>query len=123
MSRMAHVAGALLLTLAGFSVCAPAFSRTSAEPAAVVALAELPAEARQTVLLIHRGGPFPFDRDGVVFGNFERRLPPHERGYYREYTVPTPGIRHRGARRIVAGRSGELYYSDDHYRTFRRIRE
>jgi ribonuclease T1 len=125
MSRIAHVAAALLLALAGFSVCAPAFSRTGGEPAAavVVALAELPPEARQTVLLIRRGGPFPFDRDGVVFGNFERRLPSRERGYYREYTVPTPGIRHRGAKRIVAGRSGELYYSDDHYRTFRRIRE
>jgi ribonuclease T1 len=124
MSRIAQVLVALLLALAGFSAAAPAFSRTSAEPvAAVVAFAELPGEARETVLLIRRGGPFPYDRDGVVFGNFERRLPPRERGYYREYTVPTPGIRHRGARRVVAGRSGELYYSDDHYRSFRRIRE
>jgi ribonuclease T1 len=75
------------------------------------------------VLLIHRGGPFPYERDGVVFGNFERALPARERGYYHEYTVATPGIPHRGARRIVAGRGGELYYTDDHYRTFRRIRE
>jgi ribonuclease T1 len=59
----------------------------------------------------------------VVFGNFERVLPRRERGYYREYTVATPGVRHRGARRIVAGRGGELYYTEDHYRTFRRVME
>jgi ribonuclease T1 len=117
-----RVFAALLLAFAGFFLCAPASSRTSAEPPAVAA-AELPPEARQTVLLIRRGGPFPYERDGVVFGNFERLLPPRERGYYREYTVPTPGVRSRGARRIVGGRGGELYYSDDHYRTFRRIRE
>jgi ribonuclease T1 len=116
-------AAALLLTLAGFFLCAPVSARTVAAPAAAVAAAELPAEARQTVLLIHRGGPFAFERDGAVFGNFERLLPPRERGYYREYTVVTPGARNRGARRIVAGRGGELYYTDDHYRTFRRIRE
>ena len=63
------------------------------------------------------------ERDGVVFGNRERLLPQRERGYYREYTVPTPGLKHRGARRIVAGRGGELYYTDDHYRSFKRIRE
>jgi ribonuclease T1 len=118
-----RAAAALLLTLAGFVLCAPVSARTVAAPAAAVAVAELPAEARQTVLLIHRGGPFAFERDGAVFGNFERLLPPRERGYYREYTVVTPGARNRGARRIVAGRGGELYYTDDHYRTFRRIRE
>ena len=99
-------------------------ARTRAdETIATIALAELPAEARQTVVLIHRGGPFPYDRDGVVFGNFERLLPQRERGYYREYTVRTPGVKHRGARRIVSGRGGELYYTADHYRSFRRIRE
>ncbi|MEO8441531.1 MAG: ribonuclease domain-containing protein [Betaproteobacteria bacterium] len=96
-----------------------------ASPAASkeIALAELPREARQTLQAIKRGGPFAFERDGVVFGNYERRLPARERGYYREYTVPTPGDRHRGARRIVGGAHAEYYYSDDHYRTFRRIRE
>lgn len=87
-----------------------------------IAIAELPAEARETLQLIDRGGPFPYARDGVVFGNYENRLPPRHRGYYREYTVPTPGIRSRGARRIVAGYRGERYYTADHYRTFQRIR-
>ncbi len=82
---------------------------------------QLPPEARQTLALIRSGGPFPFPRDGIVFNNREGHLPKKERGYYREYTVPTPGARDRGARRIVAGRGGELYYSDDHYRSFRRI--
>jgi ribonuclease T1 len=118
-----RAATALLVAVAGFFLCAPVSSRTLAEPAAAVAVAELPPEARQTVLLIRRGGPYPYERDGVVFGNFERLLPARERGYYREYTVTTPGAKNRGARRIVAGRGGELYYSDDHYRTFRRIRE
>ena len=93
------------------------------EPLPIVRLADLPYEARQTVQLIGRGGPFPYERDGVVFGNYERLLPRRERGYYREYTVPTPALSHRGARRIVLGRGGELYYTDDHYRTFRQVRE
>lgn len=88
-----------------------------------VALAELPPEAQRTVRSIREGGPFPYERDGVVFANFERLLPGRERGYYREYTVATPGLKGRGARRIVAGRKGELYYSDDHYRSFRRVVE
>lgn len=90
---------------------------------AEITAGELPPEARQTIALIRKGGPFPFERDGIVFGNFEKLLPPKERGYYREYTVRTPGARNRGARRIVAGRGGELYYTDDHYQSFRRIRE
>ena len=88
-----------------------------------VSMAELPPEARHTIGLIRAGGPFRYPRDGVVFGNRERLLPQRERGYYREYTVPTPGISHRGARRIITGGGGELYYTDDHYRSFRRIRE
>lgn len=96
---------------------------TTARGAPTVTLSELPREARETVALIRRGGPFPYDRDGVVFGNFERALPARDRGYYREYTVPTPGVKSRGARRIVLGRDGELFYTDDHYRTFRRVRE
>ena len=88
-----------------------------------IAIGDLPREARRTLELVRKGGPFPYERDGVVFGNFERALPERGRGYYREYTVPTPGLTHRGARRIVAGRNGELYYTDDHYRSFKRIRE
>ena len=86
-----------------------------------IAVRKLPSEARQTLALIEKDGPFPYSRDGAVFGNREGLLPKRERGYYREYTVKTPGARDRGARRIVAGRGGELYYSDDHYRSFRRI--
>ena len=88
-----------------------------------VAASELPAEARKTIALIRKGGPFPYRRDAVVFGNFEEKLPARARGYYREYTVRTPGAKDRGARRIVAGKGGELYYTDDHYRSFRRIKE
>jgi ribonuclease T1 len=86
-------------------------------------LQDLPVEARHTVDLIRKGGPFPYQRDGAVFGNRERLLPARERGWYREYTVRTPGARDRGARRIVAGRDGTLYYTDDHYRSFKRILE
>lgn len=91
-----------------------------------VALAELPAEARQVQQLIKAGGPFAHDKDGSVFGNRERLLPRERRGYYREYTVRTPGARDRGARRIVCG--GErpqapeaCYYTDNHYASFRHI--
>jgi ribonuclease T1 len=87
-----------------------------------VRLEQLPPEAARTLALIERGGPFPYRRDGAVFGNRERRLPAREQGYYREYTVPTPGAKDRGARRIVAGRGSEYYYTDDHYDSFRRIR-
>jgi ribonuclease T1 len=71
-----------------------------------------------TLRLIEQGGPFPFERDGVVFENREGQLPRKPRGYYHEYTVVTPGEHSRGARRIVTGDSGERYYSDDHYQTF-----
>lgn len=84
---------------------------------------QLPKEAIETIVLIRKGGPFPYERDGVAFGNREKLLPARERGWYREYTVRTPGERTRGARRIVAGRDGTLYYTDDHYRSFRRILE
>jgi len=86
-----------------------------------IAVEKLPSEARQALALIEKNGPFPYERDGVVFGNREGLLPKRERGYYREYTVKTPHAQDRGARRIVAGRAGELYYTDDHYRSFRRI--
>jgi guanyl-specific ribonuclease Sa len=86
-------------------------------------LAGLPDDARETLALIAAGGPFPYDRDGTVFHNRERRLPERPRGYYREYTVPTPGERDRGARRIVTGGNPPevYYYTDDHYETFRRL--
>jgi guanyl-specific ribonuclease Sa len=83
----------------------------------------LPPEAIETLRLIEAGGPFPYDRDGTTFQNREGRLPSHPRGYYREYTVTTPGSRDRGARRIVSGGDPPtvFYYTDDHYRSFRRI--
>ena len=88
-----------------------------------IALAELPAEARATLALIKAGGPFPYRQDGGTFGNRENLLPRRDRGYYLEYTVKTPGARDRGAQRIVAGSGGEFYYTADHYRSFKRIRE
>ncbi len=88
-----------------------------------IGLAQLPPEARQTLILIRGGGPFPYSKDGAIFANREGLLPRQSRGYYREYTVPTPGSRDRGARRIIGGRAGEYWYSADHYRSFRRIRE
>lgn len=100
-------------------------------PIGEIAFSALPAEARVVLARIKAGGPFAYTRDGSVFGNRENMLPPRRRGYYREYTVKTPGERGRGARRIVAGagaagdvrNSGEYYYSDDHYNSYRRIRE
>ncbi|GAA2736935.1 ribonuclease domain-containing protein [Streptomyces nogalater] len=86
-----------------------------------VPASRLPAEARRTLALIDRGGPYPYARDGSVFGNFEGHLPKHRRGYYHEYTVKTPGSRDRGARRLVTGRDGEIYYTDDHYDSFRAV--
>lgn len=94
--------------------------------AGTVTLAELPAEARKTEQLIRSGGPFPYAKDGSVFGNRERLLPRQQRGHYREYTVPTPGAHSRGARRIVCGGAQPVapeacYYTADHYASFRRI--
>lgn len=83
----------------------------------------LPAEGRRVLALIRAGGPYQYSQDDQTFGNFERILPRRDRGYYREYTVPTPGERDRGARRIVAGDGGEKYYTDDHYESFKFIAE
>ena len=91
--------------------------------AADVPASALPMEAHATLELIKAGGPFPYPQDGRIFSNREKLLPPKQRGYYREYTVRTPGVRDRGARRIVAGSAGEYYYTEDHYRSFQRIRE
>src|SRR5579859_4020981 len=93
------------------------------EKTGVVRTADLPKEAQETLVLIRRGGPFPYARDGAVFANREGRLPPAARGTYREYTVKTPGSRDRGARRIIAAGSDQIWYTADHYRSFRRIIE
>jgi len=115
------------LLLCAVALVAPAVARTSPEALAEVALADLPKEAREVHALILKGGPFRYDRDGVAFGNRERQLPDKPRGYYHEYTVHTPGVSSRGARRIVCGgpaRAPDVcYYSDDHYQSFKRIRE
>jgi ribonuclease T1 len=121
--RMATVAGCLLVacTLA----LAPFAAIGKGPPSSAIAAQDLPVEARTTLDRIRAGGPFPYERDDVVFGNRERLLPPAPRGYYHEYTVPTPGVKSRGARRIVCGGRAatlaECYYSDDHYQSFRRI--
>jgi len=115
-----------VLAFAAFFAAAPlpAPAQLAPSPAAgEIAAAKLPKEARDTLALLKKGGPYPYAKDGAVFGNREARLPKQKRGYYREYTVRTPGERTRGARRIVAGRAGEYWYTDDHYATFRRIRE
>ncbi|KRE81523.1 ribonuclease domain-containing protein [Arthrobacter sp. Soil763] len=83
----------------------------------------LPSEARRVLVLIARGGPYPYARDNAVFSNFERILPRKSSGYYREFTVPTPGESDRGARRIVTGAGGEKYYTADHYNSFKFIAE
>lgn len=125
MSRLGRIGVLLLLTCLGLaSDLGHAFWWQSKPSASLeVRLDQLPPEARQTLLLIKRGGPFPYPRDGITFGNRERLLPPQARNYYREYTVPTPGVKHRGARRIVTGVPGEYWYTADHYRSFKRIRE
>ena len=131
-----------LLLLAALLIASPALGR--GDPASLgIRLQELPAEAQQTLQLIQRGGPYPHERDGITFGNYEKQLPAAPRGHYREYTVITPGINHRGARRIVVGcerqqtltrsssllslpqcrEGGSFYYTADHYRSFRRITE
>lgn len=117
--RSCIVAWFALLGVLGF-VPAHAFSNPAVD---WVSAAELPIEARQTLALIKVGGPFPYTRDGITFGNYEKRLPMQPRGYYTEYTVKTPGRKDRGPRRIIAGERQDYYYTDDHYQTFRRIRE
>ena len=122
---------ALTVSLCG-GLVEGALARDYAVPAGIqaqgtVAVAQLPREAVNTLNLIAAGGPYPYEKDGIVFGNYERLLTPHKRGYYREYTVPTPRARNRGARRIVcggpSGRTDNCYYSDDHYTSFKRIVE
>jgi guanyl-specific ribonuclease Sa len=102
----------------------PQYDLPRSPPAAQALPDFLPPEAAQTLALIARGGPYPHRQDGSVFGNRERLLPPRPRGYYREYTVDTPGLGHRGARRIVTGGDPptEYWYTDDHYASFQPFR-
>lgn len=133
MARIAAVKFALtsfLLAAAIISPLAQARSltdRPAESTSAVIQVAELPRQGRETYELIRQGGPFPYDKDGSVFGNRERLLPSERRGFYREYTVATPGSRDRGARRIVCGGPQRTpyacYYTADHYASFRRIVE
>ena len=109
----------MLALVAGLVACAPPAGSDTRLPSH----AGLPPEALETLALIQRGGPFPYRKDGTTFQNRERLLPAKPRGYYREYTVPTPGSRDRGARRIVAGGNPPevFYYTADHYSSFRQI--
>lgn len=128
--RLASVVGSLMAVCV-VSVClstSTSWARDGGVEARISAieLKQLPPEARQTHMLIHSGGPFPYRKDGIVFGNRERLLPDRSRGFYREYTVPTPGARDRGARRIVCGGKQpripeSCFYSADHYASFKRI--
>ena len=134
---MAHVAAvkfALTRFLLAAALIAPglAQARTATDrPAhgnlATISVAEMPRQGRETYETIRRGGPFRYDKDGSVFGNRERSLPSEKRGYYLEYTVPTPGSRDRGARRIVCGGPARTphacFYTADHYASFRKIVE
>jgi ribonuclease T1 len=112
--------------LAAFSMVTVVQAREQAPALPSVALSALPPQAQETHRLVLQGGPFPYPKDGIVFGNRERMLPPKARGHYHEYTVKTPGSRDRGARRIVCGgepstRPEACYYTDDHYASFRSI--
>jgi ribonuclease T1 len=127
--RLAAIKFALTSCLVAVAACGPAGTeaRAPATDTAAVRVADLPAQGRETYERIRQGGPFPFDKDGTVFGNRERLLPLDKRGYYREYTVRTPGSRDRGARRIVCGgpvrAPHACYYTADHYASFRKIVE
>lgn len=120
---MPVLAGLMISVCTGLVQAKPA---PDAQTSPTLSVAELPREGQETYQLIRKGGPFPYEKDGVVFGNRERVLPRQARGFYREYTVRTPGERNRGARRIVCG--GEIprqpqacYYTQDHYASFREI--
>ncbi|MEU4289599.1 ribonuclease [Kribbella sp. NPDC026596] len=132
--KTARIVAIVVIAMLVITLAASLFGCAAAKPAAtttastdpesglkVVAVADLPKEAQDTLKLIDQGGPYPYSRDGVMFGNLEKLLPKHDRGYYHEYTVKTPGENDRGARRLVTGNAGERYYTDDHYKSFRRV--
>jgi ribonuclease T1 len=117
-----------ILSLHSSTATARDESNRAAATTPSVKLTQLPTQAQEVYTLIAKGGPFKYDKDGVVFGNRERLLPQNKRGYYREYTVTTPGSRDRGARRIVCGglkatAPERCYYTDDHYASFKQIVE
>ena len=127
-ARVGRAGIACILGTAFLCVSATGHARQPPPPIdslAPMAVTQLPPQGRATYALIHQGGPFPHDKDGTVFGNRERLLPAQKRGYYREYTVGTPGARNRGARRIVCGGKpvapNACYYTADHYNSFREI--
>jgi ribonuclease T1 len=122
--RWAAIAG-LILTLGGTGLVQARGPLADATQQ-TIALKDLPAQGQDMMVLIEQGGPFKYDKDGSVFGNRERILPQEKRGFYREYTVKTPGERSRGARRIVCGgpkptAPDACFYTDDHYSSFRKI--
>jgi ribonuclease T1 len=123
MIRMLRIFTGMLGLMLGLSFSALAFQDSKTDKGLPsIAVSALPKEARETLALIKKGGPFPYSKDGTTFSNREGLLPKKARGFYREYTVKTPGAKNRGARRIVAG--GEVYYyTDDHYASFKRIQE
>ncbi|MDQ6620993.1 MAG: ribonuclease [Pseudomonadota bacterium] len=124
--RSLGVVALAIVLLGGVEVTSALARGRAPVTAPEIALADLPREARDVYARIQAGGPFRYDRDGIVFGNRERLLPGRARGYYHEYTVPTPGERTRGAQRIICGgpqTTPEVcFYTNDHYRSFRRIR-
>ena len=128
-ARLVLASSLVAFALTGFSQAQAWSWQDGRAPAAAatVRVTELPRQGRETYERIRQGGPFPYDKDGAVFGNRERQLPAEKRGYYREYTVRTPGSRDRGARRIVCGgpprEPHACYYTADHYASFRRIVE
>lgn len=126
MKSIATLLGKWTAFLAVLLLSAAVLAKDVAAPS-MIAVADLPKEAQATLVLIKQGGPFPYEKDGVVFGNYEAKLPKQRRGYYHEYTVPTPRAKNRGARRIIAGgnprNSGEYYYTGDHYQNFSKIKE
>lgn len=134
MARIAAVKFALTSCLLAVAVTGASLAQAkgptdppASSTSATVRLAELPKQGQETYERIRVGGPFPYDKDGSVFGNRERLLPIEKRGFYREYTVKTPGSRDRGARRIVCGGPAKVphacYYTADHYASFRKIVE
>jgi ribonuclease T1 len=129
MSYRAHIrnASAGLLLAAAFFCAHSALARITPDDLPEIAAADLPREGREVLALIRKGGPFAYDRDGVAFGNRENLLPAKPKGYYHEYTVRTPGATTRGARRIICGgpptAPAACFYTSDHYRSFKRIRE
>jgi ribonuclease T1 len=126
MHRTLRAAAGTLLAAALFFLPV-AHAKQSPDALPEIAVAQLPREARDVLAQVRAGGPFRYERDGVVFGNREKLLPASPRGYYHEYTVPTPGATNRGARRIVCGgpktAPSACFYSSDHYQSFARIRE